>query len=83
MSYKELEFCPIIYYPVPEIPDFLSNFLLTHFRKFHFFPVYKVACFQSVYVLYVLVYSICIVCASLEYVCCMLCVGLGQYKACR
>ena len=23
--------------PLPEMPDFLSNFLVTHFRKFYFF----------------------------------------------
>ena len=26
----------ILYYPVPKIPDFLTNFLVTHFKKFHF-----------------------------------------------
>ena len=25
---------PALSYPVPKIPDFLSNFLVTHFRKF-------------------------------------------------
>ena len=27
----------ILYYVVPEMPDFMSNSPVTHFRKFHFF----------------------------------------------
>ena len=28
IGFKIMKFCPILYYPVPEIPDFLSDFSL-------------------------------------------------------
>ena len=34
-----------LYYPLPKMPDLLSNFLVTHFREFNFFPgLYSTYC---------------------------------------